>query len=425
MRSNTLVFGVVVSATLTLGTPSWAQPAKDDSKKPAESSLEDMLAKALKQNPDILIAKAKVLVVQAELHQVQQRIQAKIVATVGEIEAATAVFKEAKARLDRLDVLRKAGQIALEEYSAAVLTHDRYLAELKKKEAELPFLVGTKLPSKDGKLPAVEEMLAMALKHHSDILVAEAKANMVDAELNKVRQDVLGKITALVADIDASVATYKEWQARLERLALMKSGKIVGLVSLEEYSAALLTRDKYFLELAKKKAELPVLIGKKVAAGSSGVHSIAFSPDGKLLYTIELDGALRIWDQTGKQIIAPNVDIKGSEADKLRKALDTPVKAQFKKTPLKDVLQYLQDMAKVNIIWAAKSVDVSTPFSAEVSDIPLGALVQLLEDLKGVQFVVREYGILVLDRDNSVPGGVHLYEFWKRQVSEQSKPKVP
>jgi hypothetical protein len=308
MRSNTLVFGAVIGAMLTAGAPAWAQQAKGDPKQPAPAGLEELLAQALKQNPEIKVAEAKVRLAEAELSQMRQHVLAKIIAAHAEVQAAQAILQEAESRL-----------------------------------------------------------------------------------------------------------------ARLKELI----GKQPGVVSREELSGAELTRDKYRFELASKQAQLVVLVGKSNLTAGASAKVVTFSPDGKLLYSVEADGSVKVFDPlTGKQIIAPNVDVKGSDADKLRKALDAPVKAQFKKTPLKDVMQYLQDHANINIVWAAKSVDVNMPFSADLNDIPLGALIQLVEDLKGVQFVVREYGIIVLDRDNWVPGGVRLYEYWKRLLPEIS-PKRP
>src|SRR5262249_53764147 len=50
----------------------------------------------------------------------------KLVAAEADHRAAVATKTEAQARLDRMEALRKANAVSMEEYSAAVLTRDRY-----------------------------------------------------------------------------------------------------------------------------------------------------------------------------------------------------------------------------------------------------------------------------------------------------------
>jgi hypothetical protein len=262
---------------------------------------------------------------------------------------------------------------------------------------------------------SLEDLLAKALKQNPDILVAETKVRLAEAELNQVRQLVLAKIVAAYADVDAAKAILREAQARLDRLEEIRRIN-PGAVSAEDVSAARLVRDKYQAELTKRQAELPYLVGKKGPAAGSGPPGMAFSPDGNLLYTLALDGALKAWNaKTGQPADLSADEIKGSIADNLRKALDTPVKADGKKKPLRQLLKDLEDIAKVNIVWFAHNDDMDRPLLVSLTnEVPLGGLLQLIEDMYGVHFYVRDYGLVAMDGDLPLKGGgVRLNQFWK------------
>src|SRR5262249_17538189 len=142
------------------------------------------------------------------------------------------------------------------------------------------------------------EMLARALKNNADISVAEAKVRLAEAELHRTQQAVLGKIVTLYAEIDAASKTLSEAEKRVLRLTQLRAqpgGK--SIVTDEEFGMALVTHDKYKAELAVKKAELSVLIGKKTGAAGPGLpKAFAFSPDGKFLVESVDSGGARIWD---------------------------------------------------------------------------------------------------------------------------------
>jgi hypothetical protein len=270
-------------------------------------------------------------------------------------------------------------------------------------------------PGAKGQEPTtLEEMLAHALKYNPDIQVAEVKVRLAEAELNQVRQQVLAKIVAVKAEIDAAEAVYREAEARLERLEKIRATSPTA-VPLEEFNAAVLTRDKYKFELIQRKAKLPALLGKKGVAGGGTPKSLAFSDDGKHLYTIDGDGSVRIWDPTTGKEIVPPAHWKAGTGDNLRKALDTPVKLKVDKIPLRQVLKDLEALAKVNIVWFGLTEDLDRPLLMGLAnEVPLGAMLQLVEDLYGVHFYLRDYGLIATQGDLPMKGGgMRLSTFWK------------
>src|SRR5262245_55933437 len=133
------------------GSPDDKPKAADTGKadKPAAGSLEEMLAQALRNNPDIRVAEAKVREAEAELNRTRLQVTQRVVTFRQDLESLRATVREAQARLDRLTQLEQKGRgvVAREEVRSAELTLMKYKAELAKAEAELPYLLGKHGPA--------------------------------------------------------------------------------------------------------------------------------------------------------------------------------------------------------------------------------------------------------------------------------------
>src|SRR6266851_3115371 len=81
------------------------KPANPPTDKPAKTveqmSLDELLTLALKNNPDLRVADAKVREAEAELNRVRLQVTQKLVTLRNSIQAATSTVKEAQTRLDR------------------------------------------------------------------------------------------------------------------------------------------------------------------------------------------------------------------------------------------------------------------------------------------------------------------------------------
>jgi hypothetical protein len=159
---------------------------------------------------------------------------------------------------------------------------------------------------------------------------------------------------------------------------------------------------------------------------------VAISQDAEHLYSLAADGTVRVWDASSGQALAtlrkdgtPEPAIGASFADKLRKALDTPVSVDFKDKPTPEVLKDLQQKAPgIGLLVGGKVAEViDRPIDLQLRDVPLGAVFQALEDLyPGLRFVVREYGILAASRAQHV-SAPSLHEFWKGEKrGDKAKP---
>jgi BMFP domain-containing protein YqiC len=108
----------------------------------AKSKLEEMLAKALKDNPDIRVATAKLGEAEAELNRVRLRVMQKVVTLYHTIEMARADVATAERALARMKQLSNNKVVSREEVDAAEAALAAAKAKLAAVEAEVPYVIG-------------------------------------------------------------------------------------------------------------------------------------------------------------------------------------------------------------------------------------------------------------------------------------------
>src|SRR5437764_1017950 len=113
-------------AALLLGAAlAWGQqpapPADKDKPKdqPAKSKLEEMLEKALRDNPDVRLAAAKVAEADAELTRARLQVVQKVAASYQAVEAQKAAVEAAEAEYKDLQTAYEAGKVDAATYHAA------------------------------------------------------------------------------------------------------------------------------------------------------------------------------------------------------------------------------------------------------------------------------------------------------------------
>jgi hypothetical protein len=293
-------------------------------------------------------------------------------------------------------------------------------------------------PAKDGppaqkdKELTLAEMLEAALKDNPDIRVAEAKRQEADAVLNKTRLQVMQQVVALNAALKEAKAGVATAERQLVRLHDLQGKNAVPLVSTQEVQnaeAALLTAKA---ALEKAEADLALVLGKQPG---KGVAALTFSPDGKLLYTQSLDYTIRLWDARTGKLLAPPPPVTGTVAERLRKALETQVKVDYKDVPFAEVLKDLEKQAP-GVTFHNQLVDRYKDGNPRTTlqfkePLPLRAALQALEDnfesgnIGRLAFVVREYGILVTPLQFVPPGAVQVDEFKSGEQPKGPGPSGP
>jgi hypothetical protein len=266
---------------------------------------------------------------------------------------------------------------------------------------------------------SLAEQLDLALKHNADIKFAEAKVREAEAELQRTRQQVLGRVSALHAEIQAHKESLKILQDALKQHEdLVKTGAVpTSLVLTARSNVA-----KAQIELAKVEGELQALVG------SVGVSK---STTSKLQY-LEMERPVRLWDLDGGKIVyhyavpTPQVgtaNVQQPMADRVRKMLGKTFKIP---QSISDQLQQQDFKDSLTHFWTAIQTDVPIRFLAPsiaaakvqlmTGELPVGAWLQMYEDsVPDVRFVVREYGILVTTKDKVPQGAIAVQDFWRRK----------
>jgi hypothetical protein len=271
---------------------------------------------------------------------------------------------------------------------------------------------------KDKDAPAksqLELMLEIALKNNPDIRVAEAKAHEADAELNRTRLAVTQKVVLLYNNLESARANVKSIERQLERLH--KLGQAVSREDLEQYEAKLVQAKA---ELAKVEADVPYLLGQQKVTwrkDGDGLHIvIEASPDEKYKDVLDRIEAARLIQGPGAEVRLEVREPNSPMNEKLHLALDktfdfTPGDGM---TP-QEVLDFLVDKFQIPITLKDRQAkfaegDLAVSFKA----VSLGAVLQWMEDsLPDSRFVVRDYGLVLMRRDQVPPGALLLRDFWK------------
>jgi len=328
----------LVGALLLLGGAAMGQPAPGEPKKPAEekkpSQLEELLAQALRDNPDVRVAEAKMREAEAELNRARLQAIQKVVAHQHNTETLESAVKTAQAR----------------------------------------------------------------------VVVAETNVRLAEAEYQRMA-DIAKKGVVAQSEVDAAQAKVKQAAADLEAA---KAG-------LQAAKA----------DLAKAQAELPYLLGKATKDDKADatmqvweflrLHRTDETAAERLIYTLSMTQAKTAW--------TANQQPRGTVAEKLRKALDAPINVRFEEQSLDDVLRWIQAQAGVPVVDTLPRDLKTKKLTLSVSNISQGAAFQLLEDVAGVQFAVRDYGILVSDK---LPSGVtRLHDFWKAAEKPKAAEEKP
>jgi hypothetical protein len=106
-----------------------------------KSKLDQLIAEALKNNPDIRVAEAKARESEAQLQRARMKVAADITILHAEIEAAKAGLEEGHDRYKRAISLYPKS-MSKEDFASATLTYLKLKTELASAEAKLPYLLG-------------------------------------------------------------------------------------------------------------------------------------------------------------------------------------------------------------------------------------------------------------------------------------------
>jgi Outer membrane efflux protein len=271
---------------------------------------------------------------------------------------------------------------------------------------------------------SLEDTLDKALRNSADIKAAEAKVRDAEAELNRVRQQVLTKASALHVDLNLA----RRMLAVAEQsLAIQDKAYKTGGGGLEGVLTAQAMVEKHRGEVEKLETELKSLRGEFAIKVTSAAIA------GDILYAAMADGSVRLWDMKGNVFPYPVTDLKGTVSspapavktpmlDRVKKLLDKEVEFQADQA-VPEALQRLLEVAETDI--PLRQLLPKTEFGTVSlrAKMPVGAWFQAIEDSEpGLWIVVRDYGLL-LTTSNRVPdGALRVQDLWKGNYAELKKP---
>ena len=266
-----------------------------------------------------------------------------------------------------------------------------------------------KEPAQKEHEPSLEEMLIQALKDNPDIRVAEAKRQEADAELNRIKLQVMQKVIALHADLERARAKVAYAESQFTRFQQLHEQKSIDRALLDEKEDALAAAKA---ELASLEAQVPALLGKPPERAGQVVGQAVEEFRKRAAQTDNQPfsaSGYRKQEMAGYEVYSP-------VAEKVRKAMDEPVAVSFKDAPLADVLEELQSKAGIVIRdqltrYYKKEAGPKITLTLQKA-LPLRAVLQILEDELdpeiGIVFVVRDYGLLLTTRATLPEGAVLL-----------------
>jgi hypothetical protein len=276
-------------------------------------------------------------------------------------------------------------------------------------------VTGREMPAPKSKL---EEMLEKALKNNPDLRVAASKAQEAEAELNRTRLEVTRKIVRAHATLEAARAGVTSAEQRLAEIRKLNANGRIPPTEVQPAEKDLATAKA---ELATAEGEVTYLTGEPTFK----FQSIRINTGGEFLFSrpIEiygLDRPVAAPQNEGEfrtqhlrlSVIGAASKPPEEMASHLRDALDTFVSGDHKDVPLSKLLKEFEKSYQLTFIVRLDGADPQV--NLHLIDQPLGAVFQAIADQTNVQFVVRDYGILVVGPNRALPAdAIPVHDFWK------------
>jgi len=277
----------------------------------------------------------------------------------------------------------------------------------------------------------LEAMLTEALKNNPDIRVDAAKLAEAEAKLNRTRVQVTQKVVTLHQAILSQKAVIEVAQKKYDRVKRLNASAAVDAQAVEQAMAELTIAKAKLEEL---EAQIPALLGKVQKSAMAEVplqfrHSLEYESDGRsdIFQFTESSSPQNSQSSQPKGYIFERAIVSLPQAEKLRKALQTPVKVKFEDATFDDILNYLSKMVEGlsfrNLFARKGGGNFELPkLSLQFEEaLPVSAILQALEDETGCRFFVREYGIVATTKNGAPLGAITVEEFLRQKPSDDSR----
>jgi uncharacterized coiled-coil protein SlyX len=251
---TTLGLAALLAAALCADpAPGQKAPAAAKNAPHALAGLEEMLAAALKYNPDIRIVETKLRDDEAELNRARLRVMQKIIALHHALQAQQATVERDTSKVKRLaDLVRKGAQqtSVLEEAKQELAQAESKLSEM---ESELPYLLGKRVAGLaqetvrsevqigTQRFPAASIRPAVAARVHK-ALDTTVKADYKDVPLGELLKDLQEKVPGVAFQRNLALRDLEQVKIRL-RLGEVPLGAALQALSDTVPGLRLVVRD--------------------------------------------------------------------------------------------------------------------------------------------------------------------------------------
>ncbi len=436
-----LTASAILALALFALTAAAGQPPTGADKKPVGEKTDKKptdptdaaIAAALATDPDVRVAKAKIQLAEAELAKARQAVTARVVTLRAKGESLKVRVKSAEERYNTVLKAHQAGTGSRADLFDARDLLEAAKAALAEIETELKLLTGGAAPT--------DAAIATVLANDPDVRVSQAKIQLAEAELTKVRQGVTLRALTVKTAVEEHKAMVEQaaeraaWAERMVKLNYITQAQMIA--EREKLAAAKAA-------LARAETELKLLTsGAGVAGvgdpGHDKVLRVWAGLDDAVVAAHDADKLARLLDHHRAVLLqARAAAVKGPIPDRIRAALDKSVKlgAKGERVTIEQALEMFKKEAGLDVTVRGPLVQVGT-ITSEGEELTVGAWFQLFEDhtflpahdLKGpnrkAQFYVREYGILLAPADSAPPDAPTLTEFWKQKPPAKAADPEP
>jgi hypothetical protein len=361
-----------------------------------KAGLEQLIAEALKNNPDIRVGESKVRDAEMELQRTRMKVLSEVTVVHAEMQAAQATVEEASKRYERAKQLAAKGVGSAEAVDEAQNAFVKNKAVLAMIEARLPYLLGKASPSGPKTAEEAAQLLILqefqgSLQRQMEIAKEQARAELELAKQLEARAKAASK-----------ASSDEEF---LRRLTLDLLGRTPTPEEIKEFQQSKTKdrREKWVEKLKKARMKQGGNVMSNEKAFDMGIERL------------ELDlSTARI------QMFSPRPDTPLSA--NLRKALNTSVTLDEQGISPGEALALVRDrwMRGVNLIVRAGRLKQDPLEISFKEPISLGAFLEYLEDELKIVFILRDYGVVVVAADERLPpGAVRVVDFWKREKAAE------
>jgi hypothetical protein len=241
----------------------------------------------------------------------------------------------------------------------------------------------------------------------SEALLAKAKADLAKLEADLAIP--LGRLPGKYETVDLGASSTSQGWETFQGLATGRVEWQNGLPQFQwNYPGQWTPQAQWQRNLNTSPTFAPYVTGGQTWNSANGWSGVILSPsDASML--------------AGASKNAP-----GSMADKIRLALDKPIKIASWKgpMPLEDVIEFLRKKAETDVPFRLLMGDhVTERIDLMDGELPLGAWLQAVEDsIPHLVIVMRDYGILITTRERAPENVEPIRNFWHRaRATEKAK----